>query len=326
MEGQGTYMYSSGAVYTGEWEQGKRNGKGKITYPKRINESNIGKDPVVLNIYHSSTKKQVQETLNEYNDESFVLFNEKFDADDYFKRLAEKVGTAYGHDVATMKGYCNTGLKQIQLSSILSEEAKLIANNRLKRNYFKAMLNPNNNEALNSVRDYTNAIRKKTDAEKLQAEADHIMLVAYQKATNDILGTIPLVDQALNLVSMATGEDLSGAKIPDSKRFFDYIMLIAPGSLKKMITDNPLNKALGKFMEKTASLSVKQAKSLIYKCDITPKQLEQVYKKLSSAYAKYPKTTEWMSKTLKSNAENQIKDEGFKKIDENMKDKKEPNN
>ena len=321
MKGQGVFVYSSGAIYTGDWEQGKRNGKGKMTYPKKINENNIGNGPVVLNIYHTGTKKQVQEKLSEYNDESLAIFNEEFDSDNYFKNLAEKVGTAYKHDVETAKGYYNTGLKQINLSSILSDEAKLIMRNRQKRNYLKAMINPNNNEALNSIRDYTYAIRKKTDAEKFQVEADHIMLVAYQKLTNDILGTIPLVDQALGIVSMATGEDLSGEKIPDAQRFFDYIMLIAPGSLKKMISNNPLNEALESFTKKAGSLTIKQANKLIYKCNISPKQLDEVYKKLASVYTKYPKTTEWMGKTLKSIPENEIKGDVFKKIDKTIKDK-----
>jgi len=33
MSGQGTYIWSDGKVYTGEWVEGKRNGKGKFTLP-----------------------------------------------------------------------------------------------------------------------------------------------------------------------------------------------------------------------------------------------------------------------------------------------------
>ncbi|OQX97377.1 MAG: hypothetical protein B6I20_12755 [Bacteroidetes bacterium 4572_117] len=323
MQGQGTFVYPSGAVYSGEWEQGKRSGKGKMTYPKRINESNIGKGPIVLNIYHSGTKKQVQEKLSEYNDESLIAFEREFDDDNYFKNLAEKVGAAYKHDVTTAKGYYLTGLKQINLSSNLSDEAKLIMRNRHKRNYLKQMLNPNNEEALNSIRDYANAIRKKTDAEKFQAEADNINLLAYQKLTNDILASIPFVDQAMNFTSMVTGEDLSGGKISDSKRYFDYMMLIAPSSLKKLISDSRLNKALETFTKKASKLTLKQANKLIQKCGISAKQLDKVYKKLSAIYTKYPKTTQWIGKTIKSIPENQIKGAGFKKIDKTINEKKE---
>lgn len=39
--GNGTYKFSNQAVYKGEWKDGKRHGKGKITYPKGASESNL---------------------------------------------------------------------------------------------------------------------------------------------------------------------------------------------------------------------------------------------------------------------------------------------
>ena len=33
MHGYGTYRYISGAIYTGQWHQGKQEGKGSIKYP-----------------------------------------------------------------------------------------------------------------------------------------------------------------------------------------------------------------------------------------------------------------------------------------------------
>ena len=56
--GKGSFQYSNGARYKGEWKDGKRHGKGVITYPKGASEANTKKGAIDSNCICSNWIKE----------------------------------------------------------------------------------------------------------------------------------------------------------------------------------------------------------------------------------------------------------------------------
>ena len=257
---------------------------------------------------------QVERFISTFNESTLALFMETFDADNYYISLAEKVASAYGQNTELTNGYFQLGLKQLQQSTHYTDEQKLILINKSRNNYLNQLLNPNINQATNAIRSYTAALLKKNEAEKYQAEADHIMLLAYQKLTNDILSALPYADKAITLITIFTGEDLSGEEIRQSQRCFDWIAFLAPKSLSEVIGNTQLGSGLKSLTGKLSEMTSDQAQKFIAKTGISIETLEKAYSNMVTVYNQYPKRLDWMGETLKSIPENKIKSETIHKL------------
>lgn len=135
--------------------------------------------------------------------------------------------------------------------------------------YIKALNAKDANDAYSEFKKYVDALRtiQSADADTLIAQAD--LLVAEQKLVADLSSGLPLVGEAMDIISIVSGEDLSGKQLSNLERGFAFVALITPDVLTQALKRNPaIAKALGKFgagvknMSKKALAKVKSQKAL----------------------------------------------------------------
>ncbi|MGQ8336077.1 hypothetical protein ACUNWD_05955 [Sunxiuqinia sp. A32] len=342
--GTGTYQYGEGTVYEGQWKDGKRHGKGKMTYAKKVNESNLPAGPVIEeenkipeNIL--ALRERILEDVNHYGID--YLFFHGTDGMIDLLANAEKVGDAIGHNKiepqennpaqnkTIIREYFELAKKIIRTAETtqkLTLEAKQYYYNLIHLNYIRNLCNMDVAAGMKNMRDYTNSIRNFQDAERLQIEADHIMLKAYQKFVDDIAGTIPLVSTALDIVKITTGEDLNGDQIAASKRAFMAFSLIVPEVLERvLVNDKLLKETVDEFAEKMADMTPEKVKRFVEIVDI-----REHYKRSCDVLAEvYPDKAgqfKWLSenyaKAVDAQTIDPLKDAAFNKTDEILKGKK----
>lgn len=114
--------------------------------------------------------------------------------------------------------------------------------------YIKALNAKDANDAYNEFKKYVDALRtiQSADTDTLIAQAD--LLVAEQKLVADLSSGLPLVGEAMDIMMIVSGEDLSGQQLSNFERGFTFVALITPEVLTQALKRNPaIAKALGKF-------------------------------------------------------------------------------
>ena len=311
--GTGTYQYSEGSVYEGQWKNGERHGSGKMTYAKKINESNLpegpspeSKDKIPQDIL--ALRQRILDNVSHYGVD--YLFFHGTEGMLSLLSDAEKVGEAFGHNKIELqennsainktitKDYFELAKKIIrtaETSQRLTLEAKQYYYNLIHLNYIRNLCNEDVAAGMQNMRNYANSIRNFQDAERLQVEADDIMLRANQKLVDDIAGTIPLVGTAMDIVKISTGEDLNGDQISASKRAYMAFSLIVPEVLERvLINDKLLKKSIDDFAEKAASMTPESVKKFVETVDIR-EQYSKSCKVLAEVYPDKAGQFKWLS-------------------------------
>jgi len=125
--------------------------------------------------------------------------------------------------------------------------------------YIKALMEKDANKSYNHLKNYTQALQKiqSADADILNAEAE--LLVSEQKLVADVVSTLPFIGDALDILSIATGEDLSGQKLSDFEKKLNLVLLLTPNIVEQVLKRNPsISRFFGKLIAYSAD--VKDAK------------------------------------------------------------------
>jgi len=158
---------------------------------------------------------------------------------------------------------------KIQEEKAKAQEQKVAFYKKTTIQYIKALMARDATVAYGEFSKYVDALRtiQSADAEYLIAQAD--MLVAEQKLVADLSSGLPLVGEALDVMMIVTGEDLSGQQLSNFERGFAFVALITPEALTQLLKRNPsIAKALGKMgsgaknMSKVAMEKIASQKAL----------------------------------------------------------------
>ncbi|SMO92645.1 Pre-toxin TG [Saccharicrinis carchari] len=274
-----TITYQNGAVYTGATADGKREGQGKITYPKGATEANMGE--IVTNTkklspeleqqrkdilawvadYWSSYEQNTQES--DYNTAVNSMFSRRV-------KMAEDISQVMGHDVAgKMKPVFKHGLASIRESENIHGEQKRYYYKKLYRVYVESVLNTNPEEGYQRLRHYTGAAYHNREANAQDAIAENIMAESNfetAKQSMEVITTVgqcfPIVSTTLDVVAAGTGIDpVSGKNLSEFERFMKLMMIMAPGKISEAMADSPILKTtLEKFSSKIGSFNPSQIK------------------------------------------------------------------
>lgn len=147
------------------------------------------------------------------------------------------------------------------------QEQRVALYKKVSLAYIKALMEKDAIKSYNHLKKYNQALRKiqSADADILTAEAD--LLVAEQKLVADMVSTMPLVGDALDVLSLATGEDLSGEKLSNLERGIGIILLLTPNTIEQVIKRNPsISRYLGMLSAHAANIKddgVNKAANLI---------------------------------------------------------------
>jgi hypothetical protein len=122
-------------------------------------------------------------------------------------------------------------------------------------------------------------------AEQFRAEADDIMLKAEQQLTQDIITGIPLVGEALDIISITTGEAaLTGEKLSATQRTIDALLLLAPNALEAAFAAKPaFLKNLDGLAKKIDDLDPGMLKKLSASLGKSTDQLRNLSRKIKRA-------------------------------------------
>ncbi len=348
--GTGTFKYQNGAEYTGQWKNGKRQGKGKITYPRNALEENLGPGPVVdepekptIPEHILALRQRILDDVNHYGID-YMFFH---GAEGMLGLVAdaERVGEYIGHNKieplpeapnkhkTIIRDYFELAKKIIRRaedSQRVDTEAKNYYYNLIHLNYIRNLCKLDMATGLQGMRDYANTLRNFQDAERLQIEADNILLMNYQKTTQDILETVPYVDKALSIIYMATGEDLTGQPIKPFKRWWDVLSLVTPTVLDKMLDKMPkMSKALSEITERLNEIEVDAYIKMLDYYKIDKSLAVAVHKKLAQAYGLRPPGFDWAYKhvskivtdTIKKHTTDELKKQTTDKITKPIEEK-----
>ncbi len=326
--GIGTFQYGEGTVYEGQWKNGQRHGKGKMGYAKKVNESNLPAGPSVEKEDEISIpaeilalREQILIDVNYYGLD-YLFFNGA-DGMRGLVQKAEKVGAAIGHNKIELQEnnsgrnktiireyfeHAKKTIRTAETTQKLTLESKQYYYNLIHLNYIRNLCNLDVAAGMKNMRDYANTIRNFQDAQRLQIEADHIMIKANQKLVDDIAGTIPLVSTGLDIVKITTGEDLNGDQISASKRAFMAFSLIVPKVLERvLVNDKLLKQSVDEFAEKMANMTPEKVKQFVEIVDI-----REHYKKSCDVLAQiYPDKAgqfKWLSENYAKAVNSQTKD------------------
>lgn len=114
--------------------------------------------------------------------------------------------------------------------------------------YIKALSQKDPQKAYSGLKKYVDALRdiQAADADHLIAQAE--ALVAEQKLIADVSAGIPGVGEAIDIIAIVSGEDMSGQKLSMLERGLNLTLLLAPEALSQAIKRNPaVAKAIGKL-------------------------------------------------------------------------------
>ncbi len=335
--GTGTFQYDKGTIYEGEWQNGQRHGSGKMTYARNTNESNLppgpsGEKAEEISADILAMRERILSEIEWYGID--YLYFHGTDGMIALLNDAEKVGEALGHNVVdedaenktVIRDYfeqAKTMIRRAETDEDLTMEAKQYYYNLIHLNYIRNLCNTDVTVGMQTMRDYANSIRNFQDAQRLQIEADDIMLKAYQKMTDDILSTIPLVSTALDVVKIATGEDLNGDQIAASKRAFMAFSILVPEVLERvMVNDKVMKEYVDDFAEQMANMTPESVKKFVETVDIR-EQYKKSCEVLGEVYPDKKGQLDWLAENYAKAVNgvtidplvNPVKDGAFKAVD-----------
>jgi len=145
---------------------------------------------------------------------------------------------------------------KIQEEKAAAQEQRVAFYKKTTLYYINAITQKDAILAYDGFTKYVSALRtiQSADTGHLLAQAE--LLVAEQKLVADLSSGIPLVGEALDIVAITTGEDLSGQKLSDFEKGFAFIALLTPEILTQIIKRNPaIGASFGKMSAKLESLS-----------------------------------------------------------------------
>lgn len=279
LKAQQTITYETGAVYVGEVSDNLRQGKGKITYPKGVTESNIGDVVTKANQLSPEMEKERKKILR-FMDEFYIGYEEEVESKSYNPFLneililnakkAEEISAAMGQDVeGKMKPVFQNGLASIKESESLHGDQKRFYYKKLYKVYVQALLNKNPDEGYQSLRYYTGAAFHNREANMQDAMAEDIMAESNYKTAQASMEVIKMVGDyykpvgvTLDLVAWGTGTDpVSGKQLTELERFMKAMMIMTPDVLGDAISKYPpMRTSLQSFAKKLGSYNTAQTK------------------------------------------------------------------
>ena len=199
---------------------------------------------------------------------------------------------------------------------------KLEISSKLSMAYMASLLMDNDSEAIAFLRKYVNTIKRFQNAEQFKTESEKIMTDANLQLTADIAMAIPLLGEAIDVYSIASGEDaITGEKHSKMLRGFNAFMLLAPDLLKVALAKNPaLAKKLASLSDKLSENSGAASAAMKRKAKKVKDKLALVLKKTSVKMTKSLKNKHGdMLKALKSSDDDILalyKNGGMKNLSE----------
>ncbi len=145
---------------------------------------------------------------------------------------------------------------KIQEEKAAAQEQRVAFYKKVTLQYINALTQKDASLAYEEFAKYVNALRtiQSADAGHLIAQAE--LLVAEQKLVADLSSAIPLVGEALDIIAITTGEDLSGQKLSNFEKGFTLVALLTPEILTQVIKRNPaIGASFGKMSAKLETLS-----------------------------------------------------------------------
>jgi hypothetical protein len=107
------------------------------------------------------------------------------------------------------------------------------------RNWLRLLSSCDGDTIAEGLREQAEAIGKFDQATALAAEATAGQIQATQQLTEEVLGSIPLVEDALNLQAVITGETLSGEEVDGWNRLIEGALTLGPVGIKGLSKVSP---------------------------------------------------------------------------------------
>lgn len=148
---------------------------------------------------------------------------------------------------------------RIQKEKQKAQEMRVAFYKKVTLQYIKALVQKDATQAYREFSKYVDALRsiQSADSEHLIAQAES--LVAEQKLIADLSSGLPGVGEAMDIMMIVTGEDMSGEKLSTFERGLTLVMILTPEVLEQVIKRNPVvAEAIGKI---GASISQMPAKA-----------------------------------------------------------------
>ena len=136
----------------------------------------------------------------------------------------------------------------IQKEKQKAQEMRVAFYKKVTAQYIKALIQKDATKAYTEFAKYVDALRtiQSADSDQLIAQAE--ALVAEQKLVADLSSGIPLVGDAMDIMAVITGEDMSGEELSTFERGLNLVLILTPEVLDQVIKRNPaVAEALGKL-------------------------------------------------------------------------------
>jgi uncharacterized protein (UPF0335 family) len=127
--------------------------------------------------------------------------------------------------------------------------------------FLRALVEKDPSKSVKEFKRYIDALRsiQSADADVLIAQAE--LLVAEQQVIADVASGVPLLGDALDIMAISTGEDLSGRKLSQFEKDLGAFMLITPNVLHQLVKRRAaIAKSLGIIAAKCDALAEVGAK------------------------------------------------------------------
>ncbi len=135
------------------------------------------------------------------------------------------------------------------------------------------------------------ALGKFDEASQLAAEAVIETVQANQKITEDVLGALPFVGDAMDILSIATGETLSGEKMTALSYVLATVGVLGPAALEKLLETKAGREAFEAILEKGGQLTGAAKKRLCDALELSEKKLDDTLKSIGNALTKERRLT-----------------------------------
>jgi len=296
--GTGTFNYDEKGEtsYSGQWVNNMRQGTGKMTYARRINESNLPAGPEAeeskgLPLHLVEEKDKLLLDIKLFGTGMFV-----YDEDQKIA-MAESIGAYYGYNQkSNPAGAQLRSLYEQSLSHVKGLDYNIRYDHefRIKLNYVKALLNENVAEGVALMTKQHSATSNFIDAGLMQAESEDIMEKGYYKLASDVGGFIPVVGEVLDVWKITTGVDLDGSTISITDRTLGLVGLLIPNAMEELVRGAPnLMKAMkatgNKMLDMAPGFSKTMAKNLAEQYPEALKRSAEFSKKMASQVAESDK-------------------------------------
>jgi hypothetical protein len=148
------------------------------------------------------------------------------------------------------------------------------------------------------------ALGKFDEASQLAAEAVIETVNANQKITEDVLSALPLVGDAMDILSIVTGETLSGEKMTALSYVLSTVGVLGPAALEKLLETKAGREAFEAIAEKAGELTGAAKKRLCDALSLSEKKLDDTLKAIGDTLTKERRLT---GKNMDESAETALK-------------------